>query len=72
MEYEYESARVYAGISISEWEMLPGTRLWLPESGGRCKCDIIILYRMSNFIPAAGNDAQAREMERKSKLRGRH
>jgi len=72
LEYECESARIYAGISIAEWTLMPGTRQWLPETDGRCKCDILILYRMSNFIPAAANDAQAREMERKSRRPGRH
>lgn len=69
--YEYEQARIYAGLSIAEWDMMPGTRQWIdPEIGGRCKCDILILYRMSLFIPAAMSDAQAREMERKSRMRG--
>ena len=71
MEYECESARIHAGMSIAEWDALPGTRQWLdPETGGRSKCDLLILYRMSNFIPAASNDAQAREVERKSRRKG--
>lgn len=65
-------ARIHAGVSIAEWTALPGTRQWLPEGGGRCKADLLILYRMSNFIPAAASDAQARESERKAKMRGRH
>ncbi len=72
LEYESEMARVFAGLSIAEWSAMPGTRQWIPPTGGRCKCDILILYRMSNFIPAAANDAQSREMERKSKRGGRH
>lgn len=71
VQYDYEQARIYAGMSITEWDALPGTRQWIPDSGGRCKCDLIILYRMSQFIPAAANDAQGREMERKAKQKGR-
>lgn len=68
LEYECEVARVYANISIADWEIMPGTRQWIPPTGGRCKSDMLMLYRMSNFIPAASNDAQAREMERKSRM----
>ena len=72
LAFECEQARIYAGMSIAEWDALPGTRQWIPPSGGRSKCDLLILYRMSQFIPAAANDAQGREMERKAKLKGRH
>jgi len=71
MEYECEMARIHAGVSITEWDALPGTRQWLSDAGGRCKCDLLILYRMANFIPAAANDAQARETERKARNRPR-
>lgn len=71
LEYESEAARIFAVIPIAEWMIMPGTRQWIPPDGGRCKCDILILYRMSNFIPAAASDAQSREMQRKSKSRGR-
>jgi len=51
---------------------MPGTDQWIdPHKGGRSKCDIIMLYRMSNAIPAASNDAQNRELERNAKRRGR-
>lgn len=69
LEYECEAARVFAGIPIAEWNTMPGTRQWIPPTGGRCKCDILMLYRMSNLIPAASQDAQSRETERLSKQR---
>ena len=72
MAFEAEQARIYAGIPIAEWDGMPGTDQWIdPHQGGRSKCDIIMLYRMSNAIPAASNDAQSREMERNAKRRGR-
>jgi len=59
-------------MSPSEWDELPGTPQWIdPETGGRSKSHIVILFRMSNLIPSAAQDAQAREMERKAKQKGR-
>lgn len=70
--YENEQARLYAGLSIAEWDKMPGTQQWIdPEVGGRSKAEMLILYRMSLQIPAAMNDAQAREMERNANRRGR-
>lgn len=70
MAFEEEQARLHAGVSIQEWDALPGTQAWInPETGGRCKSDLIMLYRMSNWIPAAAQDASARQMERESKMR---
>lgn len=65
LAYEQEQSRIYAGMSTVEYDALPGTPQWInPETGGRSKCDILILYRMSNAIPAAASDAAAKEMER--------
>jgi len=70
MAYEEEQARLYGGLSITEWDNLPGNQFWInPDTGGRCKSDMIMLYRMSNWIPAAANDAAARQMERESRMR---
>lgn len=72
MAYEEEQARIYAGMSITEYDALPGTPQWIdPEKGGRSKSDLVMLYRMSNYIPAVAHDAAAREMERKAKQPGR-
>lgn len=71
LEYELECARIFAGMSLAEWEALPGTRQWLKLGEQRCKADLLILYRMSNFIPAASSDAQARASELKLKRGGR-
>ena len=70
MTFEEEQTRLYAGLSIMEWDALPGTQQWIdPEQGGRSKCDLIMLYRMNNWIPAAAQDASARQMERDAKRR---
>lgn len=72
LEYEMEQARIYAGLSMSEWDALPGTPEWIDsERHSRSKSHILVLYRMSNAIPAAANDAATRQMERDAKRRGR-
>jgi hypothetical protein len=68
--YELEQARIYAGMNISEFDALPGTPQWA-VGDERTKTHILVLYRMSNAIPAAIGDAQSRDMERKNKPRGR-
>lgn len=66
--YENEQARLYAGLSILEWDGLPGTDIWLdPETGGRSKSNLIMLWRISQWIPAAAQDAAIRESERQAK-----
>lgn len=68
--YEQEQARVYAGMSAAEYDALPGSPDWAVD-GQRTKAHILVLFRMSNAIPAAISDAQGRESERKSKLRSK-
>lgn len=66
LAYEEQQARIYAGMSINEYEALPGTPMWIkPNIGGYSKSHIVVLYRLSNTIPAVAQDASAREMERK-------
>lgn len=71
MPYELEQARLYAGLSPVEFEILPGNPEWvLPDATDwRTKAHILLLYRMSSTIPAVAQDAAARQMERESKLR---
>lgn len=65
MAYELEQARLYAGMTIAEFDALPGSPMWCTESTGwRSKCHILLLYRMSKVIPAVAEDASAKEMER--------
>lgn len=64
LAYEEEQARIAAGMSITDYDALPGSPMWInPETGGRSKCHIILLYRMAQYIPAVANDAQARKAE---------
>lgn len=66
MVYELEQARLYAGLTAAEFDAMPGTPEWCTEeTGWRSKCHILLLYRMSNRIPAVVEDAAAKDMERK-------
>lgn len=70
LAYELEQSRLFAGISASEFDVMPGTPEWCTElTGWRSKCHILILYRMSNAIPAVANDASIKQSERESKMR---
>lgn len=68
--YELEQARIYGEIPIQEWDEMPGNPEWInPLKGGRSKAHILMLYRMSNSVPAAASDAQARKSEQDAKRR---
>lgn len=70
--YELEQARLFAGITAGEFDVMPGVPEWCTDATGwRSKCHILILYRMSNSIPAVAQDASNRETERQSKMRHR-
>ncbi len=66
MAYELEQSRLYAGLTAAEFDALPGAPEWCTEATGwRSKCHILLLYRMSNVIPAVVNDAAAKAMNRR-------
>lgn len=55
---------------MAEYDELPGTPQWC-IGNQRSKAHILMLYRMSNTIPAVASDAQSRKMERDAKTRRR-
>ncbi|MEO8608914.1 MAG: hypothetical protein ABI690_13565 [Chloroflexota bacterium] len=55
---------------MAEYDSLPGAPMWVdPDRHRLSKCDIIILYRNANLIPAVSQDASAAKMERDAKRR---
>lgn len=59
-------------MGAAEFDALPGTPMWIdPETGGRCKSDILVLYRISQYIPAVASDAQVRKQEQDMRRPGR-
>jgi len=67
--YELEQARIYAGLSMNEFDALPGSPDWIVD-GERSKTHILVLYRMHNAIQASVSDAQVRDSEQKARRRG--
>lgn len=68
--YELEQSRILAGVSIEDYENLPGNPDWcLP--GQRSKAHLLVFWRMSQRIPAVASDAQIRKMERERKHKPR-
>lgn len=70
LEFEQHLAREEAGLSLKEYQALPGNPVWLGEGDWWSKAHVIAWYRLKQLIPAVANDAQSRELERKMKQRG--
>lgn len=67
--FEMQQARTAAGLSLVEWDDLPGDRIWTTDTQPICKAEVLIWYRMAQRIPAVSNDLQVREMQRKQRLK---
>ena len=52
LEFEEHAARVHAGLSLKEYEELPGTMDWRDEEHPISKCEILVLYRLHHQIAA--------------------
>lgn len=70
LAFEEEEARKESGLTMAEYDALPGTPMWIdPDRHRLSKSDIIVLYRNANLIPMVGQDAAASKMERDAKMR---
>lgn len=68
LEFEQQQARVKAGLSVAEYEQLPGTPQWARRRGlSTSKCHVIMWYRQERRLQIVGDDIQAREMERQTR-----
>jgi len=67
--FEMQQARVAAGLSLHEWDTLPGDPIWTSDVQPMCKAEVLIWFRMAQRIPAVSNDLQARETQRKQNRR---
>lgn len=73
IDYELEQARLYAGLSPSEWNKLGGSHIWAID-GGLCKADYLVLFRINGRINTVGEDIKARHTEqqmKRSRAKGR-
>ena len=66
VDYELELARKAFGISVQEFEKMPGTSIW-SLTGELTKSRLIALFRLENRTEAVSNDIHVRHLERKSK-----
>lgn len=64
-----QQARAAAGLALAEWHDLPGDPIWTTDEQPLCKAEVLIWYRIAQRIPAVSNDLQAREMQRKQRLK---
>ena len=67
LAFELQEARQASGISVVEYEHLPGTPLWLTPDTSMSKCHLLVWFRKHKRIEAALNSAQIREINRKQK-----
>ena len=68
LEYEIYQAWSHSNLTLSEFDALPGSPIWLEVGQPLSKCHVLMAYRMNRWIEAAGNEAQRRESERKAAL----
>lgn len=60
---EYQSW-VAMGLTLDEYNSLPGTPDWTDESHPLSKCDVIAWYRLSRRIDAVMSEAAAKRKKR--------
>lgn len=64
-EMEEQLARIFAGLSMSDYDMLPGVPGWCDEDQPFSKSDVVALYRTHNLLAAVENDIAARKMKQR-------
>ena len=66
---ELENARIFCGLTVEQFESLPGTNFWATEelSVGiyDSKSDVLCYYRSQKLIEAIINDLNNKELNRK-------
>jgi hypothetical protein len=70
LEFEMQTARVEMGLSMQEFDALPGNTCWVDmDNPTLSKSDVLMIYRRNRAIPAVMSDAQSREMQKKRRPR---
>lgn len=68
--FEQHQARVAAGLTVTEYDHLPGTPMWARRRGmSTSKCHILMWHRQQQQLELVGQDIQARELERQANRR---
>lgn len=64
LQFELQQARVAGGISVEEFDKMPGDHIWLVPGQDMCKADLLVWYRNMNRIKGVSDDIQQREIDR--------
>ena len=59
IEFEEQEARIFAGMSLQEFNRMPGTPEWCDDMNPLSKADVVVLYRMHGLIGAVQEHAAA-------------
>lgn len=66
LQFEEIEARTAMGLSMVEYEALPGSPVWIPvDNPSLSKADVIAWYRLSRLIPAVAQEAAAKKAKRR-------
>lgn len=71
MPFAMMEAREAAGITVEEWEELPGIPLCMADEDDYSKAHIITWWKYRNQIEAVNKTAQNREFRRRAKRGGK-
>jgi hypothetical protein len=63
-EFEEAEARVFAGVSLAEFDAMPGVPDWCNEDRPISKSDVVAHYRLHMLIDAVRDDITVRKMRR--------
>lgn len=55
LDFEEHEARAHAGLSLKEYDSLPGDSDWCDELNPISKSEILVLYRLHNQIKAVSD-----------------
>lgn len=61
LAFEFIEAWVCAGMTLSEFEAMPGTPMWLRLDQTLSKCHLLVWYRKHNRIKAVSDSANIRK-----------
>jgi hypothetical protein len=66
---EEETARIYCGLTIEQYESLSGTYYWAEKENSigiyESKSDVLVYYRSQKLIEAIINDLNLKEVKKK-------
>lgn len=65
LDFEEHLARKHAGISVLEYEKLPGDPRWCTEDAPVSKAELLVAYRIHNQITAISEHIATKNSKRR-------